>query len=256
MKGFIELMRFRNDTMFIFGAICLSLAVILFVISRFSDLQVMNINAWYKPIKFCLSTVFFAWAMAILTYHVDTGLNIKIFNWVIIITLGFEIIYITFQAAKGQLSHFNLSSPTYQVLYSMMALAATIASLAAAYIGYLYFKNDFPNLPDYYVWAIRLGIIIFVIFAFQGFVMGSKLTHTIGGQDGGLGIPFLNWSKQFGDPRIPHFIGMHALQVLPLLAYYVLKDIKLVVVVAILYGLLAVWTLFVALQGKSLFSNF
>lgn len=250
MEEFIKTLINRNDTLFIFGSICLLLAIILISISLFSNLQVMGVNAWYKPIKFSLSTFFLAWAMAWFTYHVDEGLNIKIFNWVFIISLGFEIIYIIIQAGKGQLSHFNLSTPTYQILYSLMAIAATVATLAVGYIGVLYFQKDFPNLPDYYVWAIRIGILLFVIFAFEGFVMGSKLTHTIGGKDGGSGLFFLNWSTQFGDPRIPHFIGMHALQVLPILAFYLLKDVKITLIIGGLYGLLAIWTLVLALQGK------
>ena len=90
--------------------------------------------------------------------------NINLFNWTVIILLGFEIIYIAIQAGKGQLSHYNMSTPVYATLYSMMALAASLVTLYTAYVGLLFFTNEFPELPIYYVWAIRLGILIFVIF--------------------------------------------------------------------------------------------
>lgn len=80
------------------------------------------------------------------------------------------------------------------------------------------------------------------------------MSHTIGGPDGGAGIPILNWSKKFGDPRIAHFIGMHALQVLPVLSYYLLRNTQLTIFVSLLYLALAVFTLVQALKGKSLFS--
>jgi hypothetical protein len=47
---------------------------------------------------------------------------------------------------------------------------------------------------------------------------------------------------------------MHALQVLPVLSFYVLKNTKLTIVIAILYGLLALSTLIQALKGKPLFA--
>ena len=59
--------------------------------------------------------------------------------------LGFELIYIVVQAGRGQLSHYNLSSPLYSFLYFMMAAAASIVTLWTAYIGLLFFQTDFPE---------------------------------------------------------------------------------------------------------------
>lgn len=254
MLDFIQNIKARNEVLFYFGLVCITLSFVFLALTKFSNIQVYNVSAWFKPFKFALSIGLYAWTMAWYCYYLPS-LNIRLFNWAIIVLLGFEIIYIAFQAGKGQLSHYNLSTPIYAALYALMAFAATVVTIYSAYIGFLFFTTSFPKLPEYYVWAIRLGIILFVVFSFEGFVMGSRLTHTIGGKDGGAGIPLLNWSTKYGDPRISHFIGMHALQVLPLLSFYLFKTTKATFVVAILYGLLALFTLIQALQGKPLFKS-
>jgi hypothetical protein len=178
--------------------------------------------------------------------------NIKLFNWAVIILLGFEIFYIALQASKGQLSHYNISTPVYAALYSMMALAASAVTIYTAYVGLLFFTNTFPDLPNYYLWAIRFGIILFVIFSFEGFAMGSRLNHSVGALNDNSSWFIIGWSKTVGDLRVAHFIGMHALQVLPVLSFYVFKNTKLTLALSLLYGLLALLTLIQALQGKPL----
>ena len=251
MIDFIQQLKFRNETLFYYGLLCLVLSVIFITLTKYTNIQVYNVNAWYKPFKFAFSTFLFAWAMAWYCYYLP-NFNIKVFNWSVIILLGFEILYIALQASKGQLSHYNLSTPVYAALYSMMALAASLVTLYTAYVGLLFFTNSFPELPNYYVWAIRLGIIIFVIFSFEGFAMGSRLNHSVGALNDNSNWFVFGWSKTVGDLRVAHFIGMHALQVLPILSYYVLKNTKLTVGLSLVYGLLALLTLIQALQGRPL----
>ena len=251
MIDFIQELKQRNETLFYYGLLCFFLAVVFIVLTKYTSTQIYHVNAWYKPFKFAFSTFLFAWAMAWYCYYLP-NFNINLFNWSVIILLGFEIFYIAFQAGRGQLSHYNISTPVYSALYSMMALAASLVTLYTAYVGILFFTNSFPALPNYYVWAIRLGIIIFVIFSFEGFAMGSRLNHSVGALNDNSNWFIIGWSKTVGDLRVSHFIGMHALQVLPILSYYVLKNTKLTIGLSVIYGVLALLTLIQALKGKPL----
>lgn len=241
--------------MFWFSILNLIAVVVLVVLSFTKPVEFGGTNAWYKPIKFAASTAILCLSMALFTSYLPQKIDITIFNWVIVVTLAFEVIYIAWKAGQGQASHFNVSTPFYATMYSLMAFAASAATIAVGYIGYRFFVLSFPELPDAYVWAIRLGFVLFVIFSFEGFAMGAAMKHGVGGPDGGPGIPFLNWSVTHGDLRIAHFIGMHALQVLPILAWFILKDIEWVVAAFILYTLMAVFVLVQALKGKALISS-
>ena len=251
MTDFIQQLKYRNETLFYFGVVCLLFSILFLILSKTTTTEVFGVNAWYKPFKFAFSTVLFSWAMVWYCYYLP-DFNIKLFNWAVILLLGFEIFYIALQAGKGQLSHYNVSTPVYSALYSLMALAASAVTIYTGYVGVLFFTNSFPDLPQYYVWAIRLSIILFVIFSFEGFAMGARLNHSVGALNDNSNWFIVGWSKTVGDLRVAHFIGMHALQVLPLLSYYLLKNTKLTVAVSLLYGLLALATLIQAIQGRPL----
>lgn len=250
MTDFFETLKLRNSTLFVFGCLLLLAAAVSFILIFVNQKQVLGINAWIKPFKFFLSSAIFVWTMAWLMQYIKLQGSITVYSWMVVAVLAFETSYIAIQAARGQLSHFNASTAFHSMMFSLMGIAILIMTLWTGYIGCLFFTKAVVALPLPYLWGIRLGIIIFVVFAIEGGVMGAYMKHTVGNADGGKGLPLVNWSKTNGDLRVAHFIGMHALQILPLAGFYVSKTTKEIILISILYFGITITILVQALMGK------
>ena len=166
--------------------------------------------------------------------------------------MTFELAVIVYQAANGRISHFNTTTPLYGALFTAMGIAITILTAWTGYIGYLFFRLKSIEISASYLWGIRLGIVLFVIFSFEGGWMAARLSHTIGAPDGSEGFPIVNWSKSYGDMRIAHFFGMHALQILPLVGFYLSKNIRTKVIVSVIYFAFVSLVFIQAMMGKPL----
>jgi hypothetical protein len=148
-----------------------------------------------------------------------------------------EIVIIDLQAFRGTTSHFNIGTPTDAMLFGTMGTAIAIAWIGSAVIAAALFVQHFDN--PVLAAALRCGIVLTVIGSASGVLMPGptkaqlaeseqtgKLmlagAHTVGAPDGGPGLPGTGWSTLFGDLRIPHFLGMHGVQIIPLIAWLLL----------------------------------
>lgn len=253
MYKFLTTLKTRNKKLYYFGCVNLICAVLCIVPFLLTDTQVLGVHAWIKPLKFLLSTVIFSWSMGWYMFYLQEQKAVRVFNLVVLLSLSFELIYIIWQAAKGELSHFNVATAFHGIMFSLMGIVISLMTIWTGYIAFLFWRNTFPQLPAAYIWGIRTGLLLFVLFAFAGGLMAARLSHTVGAaMDTAKGLPLVNWSRESGDLRIAHFFGMHALQVLPLLGYYVFKTKLQIIVAAVLYALLATALLIQALKAVPL----
>lgn len=255
MTTFIETLRDKNAVLFYFGLLMLAGALTTALMSQVSSLQVMGVNAYLKPMKFFLSGFILAWTMGYFMQYLDDQKQVTIYNWVYVVTISYELVAITWQAALGKQSHFNKDTAFDTAVFYLMGFMITVVTLWTAYIGYLFFVQKDFAVSMVLVWAIRLGLIMTAIFAMEGGLMASILKHSVGGADGGAGLPVLNWSKQHGDLRVAHFFGIHALQIIPLMSVWLAKSVQHVFLIAALFFVFVTYTMIQALMGRS-FLNF
>jgi hypothetical protein len=211
----------RNKLLAQVGAIHLGLALLLGIYSFFNKELIMGINSMIKPIKFALSIWIYAWTMAILLFYVNDKRKVRNLSILATITMGYEQFAITFQAFRGQISHFNNSSIFGGILYAFMGIFIVALTFQTLRITLTFIRQSTYTISAPLVLSIQIGLIYFVIFSFFGGYISGVNGHTIGAKDGGEGLPLINWNITFGDLRVAHFFGIHALQIIPLFGYWV-----------------------------------
>ncbi|HEX8658647.1 MAG TPA: hypothetical protein VF690_13970 [Hymenobacter sp.] len=175
---------------------------------------------WVKPLKFALSVLAFAWTLAWLLADLPAPAqrSVRRLSWGVALSMAVEQAAIFIQAARGTTSHYNVASAFDGLLFGLMGIFIALNTAMTAWALYLVWRHR-PHGPAGYVWGVRLGLLLFLVGSVLGGMMIHLNQHTVGGPDGGPGLPGLGWSTRAGDLRIAHFLGMHALQVVPLLGW-------------------------------------
>jgi hypothetical protein len=191
----------------------------------FDDRILTGVPIWLKPFKFAVSFVFYAWTLAwILAILPRRSRAAERAGVVILGVAVVELAVIVTQVIRGTTSHYNVSTPLNETLWNLMGPSIMVLFFAQVVIAVVALRQRIPDRPA--AFAIRLGLGISLLGMAIAFIMTSQVTdsgligaHSVGVPDGGPSMPVTGWSTTGGDLRISHFVGLHALQAIPLLAF-------------------------------------
>jgi hypothetical protein len=234
---------------------------------------------WAKALKFAISFGIYAVSLGWMIHHIRRPRLHRLAWWagtVLGAASVFEMVAIVGQIIRGTRSHFNTATPFDSTVFSIMGGLVAVIYLAALIIGLVI---AFTPMRDTTMrLAVGSGSLISILGLSVGFLMlqptpdqaaqgDGVLTsgaHGVGVADGGPSIPILGWSATGGDLRIPHFIGMHALQLLPLFAIVLTvyfsdrltgrARVQIVALASAVYAAVFALTLGQALRGQAITS--
>ncbi len=195
------------------------LALFALMAMPFDKRKILGINPWIKPLKFDLSILIFLVTAAAILSGLERYAVARVWTAAALsVSLSLENVLISLQSFRGTRSHMNKDTPFDARVWLTMGLLLGLFTLGAVALIVLTFIGH-PVWSTPVTWAVRLGLILFLIGSAEGQPMTTHGGHTIGAPDGTPGLPFLNWSKAFGDLRVAHFFALHSLQAFPILAF-------------------------------------
>jgi len=231
----VSSLRRVHPPFYVLALLCLLLTAFFVVGIVLDPRYLTGAPLWLKPAKFAFSIAVYSLSMLwMLSFLEGRHGFVRFAGWWMLGVVVLELGVIAFQAARGLTSHFNFSDTTNALLFASMGMAISSLWLLHLVVTVLVLRQKLEN--PVLALSLRLGMVLTLLGLAEAFLMvlptagqmadlhaGGALrvigAHSVGVPDGGAGLPVVGWSTQGGDLRIGHFIGIHALQVLPLLGW-------------------------------------
>jgi len=256
--------RALNRPLIILGAVMVA-TFLATLVGIFTDARaITGVPAWVKPAKFAISVSVYSFTFAWLLTFVEN--YPRLVRWMANITvasIAVEMFAIITQAARGTTSHFNMTTTFNSLVFMAMGSFIVLVWAMNLVLAIVLIRQRMTDRA--FAWSLRLGVIISALGMAVAFLMlrpspdqvaaianhGPRIigAHSVGVADGGPGLPFLGWSTAGGDLRIAHFVGLHALQVLPFLGWLLTRRKSLFVFLSGADRVAFVWTAGAAYLG-------
>ncbi|NNH69210.1 hypothetical protein HLB23_04885 [Nocardia uniformis] len=215
------------------------LAVFAVLAMIVDDRMLLNESIWLKPFKFGLSFALYTATLAWLLSFPHRGRRVTWWLGTTFAVTGIvDVGFIVVQAARGTFSHFNTQTDAVNSIGQQVFMSGVIGLfLANLVLAVLLSWQRITDPPTSR--AIRAGLGIAALGMAMAYLVGGtgrqQVTDAYGRpvelaaghtvmtdqppvRDGVGAMPVTQWSTAGGDLRIPHFLGMHGIQVLLLAA--------------------------------------
>ncbi|MFI5539284.1 hypothetical protein ACIA5H_23140 [Nocardia sp. NPDC051900] len=225
------------------GTVAAMTALVLFSLAAMpiDDRTLLGESVWLKPMKFGLAFALYSLTLAWLLSLPHKGSRVTWWLGSVFAVTGFiDVGFIVLQAARGTFSHFNTEDdPVNSIGQMVFASGVPGLFLANLLIVLILSWQRLVDRPT--ARAVHAGLALAVAGMALGYLMGFTGKQLVRDSDGRIvelaaghtvlsgagdlaardamrGMPITHWSTVGGDLRVPHFVGLHGIQVLLLVA--------------------------------------
>lgn len=280
VRGLFSRALAANRPLSVMGAAMLITFFVTVVGALLDHRVITGAPAWLKPAKFAISVSVYCFTVVWLLGFVENRPRlVRLVANVTVAGTLVEMILIITQAARGTSSHFNMTTSFNSFVWVTMGIFILFVWAMNLLLAVMLIQQNMADRA--FAWSLRLGVLLSAIGMAVAFFMvtprpeqvadiarhhGLRIVgaHSVGVADGGPGLPVFGWSTVGGDLRPAHFVGLHALQILPFVGWLLSRRkgfllwltanerLALVWTVGLAYFALILMLVWQALRGESL----
>lgn len=208
----------RHRVLSLFGMVLLAAMIPASTAALLDPRTLGGVDVWAKPLRFLAAMGLYALTLAWLIGELPAERRhtrlMRATVGALLVTGIFEAVYITWQGALGQASHFNTDTPFHAAMFVLMGIAALLFTATSLPVAQQLWRHGGAMAPAYRLGAMLGLVLTFVAGAGVGIAISAHGGPLVGAA-AGPGLPLVGWSTTGGDLRVAHFLGVHAQQVLP-----------------------------------------
>ncbi|MFZ4680667.1 MAG: hypothetical protein ACOYLP_10915 [Flavobacterium sp.] len=229
---FIQALQQRNKWLYVLGCIVFVLGIISLGFLLFDSRTVNGISLWSLPFRFSIASGVYIFTIAWLSFLINNTHFRKAITILIFILFSCLLSIVFFQLIKEHIAFIANETPFDQLLNQLSMTLFLCLLFLQIWITTHFFRQKKNMHSQHFTWGVRMGFFVFTFFLFM-------LATLFLFRDKTEGISLFQFERGLSfEIQASFYLGLHSIQIIPLLSYYLFDQKKQVVFFSIAYVVL------------------
>jgi hypothetical protein len=229
---FFQTLQQRNKWLYVLGCIVFVLGIISLVFLLFDSRTVNGISLWSLPFRFSIASGVYIFTIAWLTYLLNNTRVRKVITAFIFLIFSCFLAIVFIQMINERIIFISRDTPFDQLMNQLSLVLFLFFLILQMWITTLFLKQKKNMHSQHFTWGVRMGFVVFTFFLsilFAFFLFKDKNVY----------LEFLQFERGLPfEIQASFYLGLHSIQIIPLLSYYLFDQKKQVVFFSIGYVVL------------------
>ncbi|MEN9964754.1 MAG: hypothetical protein RL582_1849 [Bacteroidota bacterium] len=229
---FVQDLQQRNKWLYVLGCIVFVLGIISLGFLLFDIRVVDGISLWSMPFRLSIGSGVYIFTIAWLSYLLNNTRFRKVITAFIFSIFSCFLAIVFIQMINQRIIFISRDTPFDQLMNQLSLVLFLFLLILQMWITTLFFKQKKNMHSQHFTWGVRMGFVVFTFFL-------SILFAIFLFKDRNVYLEFFQFERGLPfEIQASFYLGLHSIQIIPLLSYYLFDHKKQVVFFSISYVVL------------------
>jgi hypothetical protein len=229
---FVQALQQRNKWLHLLGCFVFILGIISLGFLLFDIRVVDGISLWSMPFRLSIGSGVYIFTIAWLSYLLNNTRVRKVITAFIFLIFSCFLAIVFIQMINERIIFISRDTPFDQLMNQLSLVLFLFFLILQMWITTLFLKQKKNMHSQHFTWGVRMGFVVFTFFLsilFAFFLFKDKNVY----------LEFLQFERGLPfEIQASFYLGLHSIQIIPLLSYYLFDQKKQVVFFSIGYVVL------------------